>query len=99
MLTLVLLCAQAVEPFNGKDLYYCHGGTSASFLNSSVLALACNMTQGSSGGAWLYNYNAATGFGLVNGVTSELQTWPGGWNYSPYFGNGAGAIYNLVRWG
>jgi V8-like Glu-specific endopeptidase len=86
-------------PFNGKDLYYCHGATSVSFLNSSVVALPCNMTPGSSGGAWLYNFNPATGFGLVNGVTSELQTWPGGWNYSPYFGNGAGIIYNLVRWG
>jgi V8-like Glu-specific endopeptidase len=88
-----------LPPFNGNDLYYCHGGASASILNSSVLALACNMTQGSSGGAWLYNYNSITGFGLVNGVTSQLQTWPGGWNYSPYFGNGAGTIYNLVRWG
>jgi hypothetical protein len=86
-------------PFNGKDLYYCHGGTSVALLNSSVLALPCNMTPGSSGGGWLYNFNSGNGFGLLNGVTSELQTWPGGWNYSPYFGNGAGTIYNLVRWG
>lgn len=86
-------------PFNGKDLHYCHGSTSVSFLNSSVIAVPCNMTQGSSGGGWLINFNSATGFGLVNGVMSTLQTWPGGWNYSPYFGNGAGQIYNLVRWG
>jgi len=89
-----------VAPFNGNNLYYCNGNTSTAFGNTSVLWIYCNMTQGASGGAWLYNFNSSTGMGLLNGVTSDILVccgWPT--IYSPWFGPTAGAVYNAVRYG
>ena len=59
----------SAPPYDGTDQYYC---ASTSFQTNAQGGYShpCSMTQGSSGGAWLADYDVPSGTGLVLGVTS-----------------------------
>jgi len=56
----------------GQTLQACAENTSAAVGNGYTFSLvfSCNFGGGSSGGPWLHQYNNATGFGYLRGVTS-----------------------------
>lgn len=82
----------ADSPFEGKELFYCSGST----LNDGAnIGIGCNMTGGSSGGPWLMRFDGTLGY--VNGIVSYGYSTDPNHLYSPYFGDGAGNLYNAVR--
>jgi V8-like Glu-specific endopeptidase len=58
-------------PYNGEQLYYCAGPTSADpYHATNDTGLNCAMTEGSSGGPWVSGFNPSTGIGTVTSVSS-----------------------------
>lgn len=67
----------AVDPYDGESLHYCSGparvlsSTGTATANAGGLLLEnCDMTQGSSGGPWIQEYDAASESGTLVGVMS-----------------------------
>jgi V8-like Glu-specific endopeptidase len=85
----------AEPPFNGQVLEECDG---YEFDWSSVVAntmgLACNFTDGSSGGPWLMSFGGE--FGYVNGVNDFGYSSLPDDIFSAYFGTNAENLYNSV---
>lgn len=80
-------------PFNGAYLFACNGST---FDNgSSTIGIACDMTGGSSGGAWLSEFNGS--WGHINGHNDFKDETDPNHLYSPYYGDNAGGLYDAVR--
>ncbi len=80
-----------LPPYPGDRQYQCQGVTGPA---GRRLRMACPLTTGASGGPWLEGYDAATGQGYIEGVTTNTDLantslW------SPYFDDGVGALY---RW-
>jgi hypothetical protein len=81
------------SPFNGAYLVGCYGTT---FDNGgSTIGLYCDMTGGSSGGAWLRWFDG--NWGYINGHNDFKYNNNPYCIYSPYYGNNAGSLYNFVR--
>lgn len=91
----------AETPFDGGNLYRCHGTTSPEwdvwFTWSQTVKIPCDMTRGSSGGGWLYGYNG--NWGWLNGVNSRIDRIAGPTiMLSPYFDDDAWDLYNYTRY-
>ncbi|MDP3889672.1 serine protease, partial [Nocardioides sp.] len=91
----------AETPFDGGNLMRCQGSTSPEwdywFSWSQTLKIGCDMTRGSSGGPWLYNYNG--NWGYLNGVNSRIDRISGPTiMLSPYFDDDAWSLYNHTRY-
>jgi hypothetical protein len=85
-------------PFDGETLKESQGNTFPNTVDTSAkntIGLLSNMTGGSSGGAWLYNY-ATTGYGYIDGENSFKYNNDSDHMYSPYYGNNAADLYNTV---
>lgn len=70
--TLTQVGYPSAPPFDGLDEYVC-ASTDYSSNWQGGYAHACDMTQGSSGGGWLTQYDAESGTGYVVGVTSTVM--------------------------
>jgi len=82
------------SPFNGAYLVGCNGTT---FDNGGyTIGLYCDMTGGSSGGAWLREFNGNLGY--INGHNDFKFPSSPSYMYSPYYGKNAGSLYNSVRY-
>ena len=91
----------AEAPFGGGQLYRCYGTSSPewSFLwiTSDTIKIPCDMTRGSSGGAWLHNWDG--NWGYLNGVNSRIDQIVGPTiMLSPYFDDTALSLYNATRY-
>ncbi|GAB3241875.1 trypsin-like serine peptidase [Kineosporia babensis] len=91
----------AAPPFDGGKLLGCSGVTAPEWVfgpwSANTLKLPCDMTGGSSGGAWLRWFDGNTGLGWINGLNS--YGYEGDPHmYSPYFSSNAEALYNAVRY-
>lgn len=86
--------------YNGERLAYCsgkphgdpHGVTQAQGLH-------CDMTQGSSGGPWLSNFDPATGTGVVTSVSSFKYADDDTTMYGPHFGATVRRLYEQAEQG
>jgi hypothetical protein len=94
----VALGYPAEPPFDGRKLAGCTGTTRqfAPAFDPRAIALFCDLTRGSSGGAWLRNVNSR-GLGYINGEVST-GAWPAypGYLFSPYYGEAVRSLYFYV---
>ncbi|MDX6678389.1 MAG: hypothetical protein QOE31_2441 [Solirubrobacteraceae bacterium] len=92
----------AESPFDGGNLYRCWGSSSPEWTtwygsSSETIKIPCDMTRGSSGGAWLRSYNGSWGY--INGVNSRIDRIVGPTiMLSPYFDNTAVDLFNYTRY-
>jgi Trypsin len=88
----------AAGRYDGERLDYCsgrprpdpHGLTGGQ-------GLRCDMTAGSSGGAWLSAFDPATGKGVITSVNSFKYADDGGTMYGPYFGATVRTLYDQAQ--
>lgn len=84
----------AESPFDGGNLWQCWGGSSV--FSGQTIKIPCNMTRGSSGGGWFYNWDG--NWGWLNGVNSRIDRIVNPTiMISPYFDNDALDLYNATR--
>jgi V8-like Glu-specific endopeptidase len=87
-------------PFNGSRLIACAGTTAPEWsffgISANTIKLSCDMTGGSSGGAWLRWFDG--NWGYINGLNSYKYNNDPNTMYSPYFGDAASSLYNAVRY-
>lgn len=96
----------AAPPYDGEQAYYCPN-VSTGVIQTIVtlvplyvvtqLAAPCAMTGGASGGPWLVNYNASTGLGSEDALTSTDVPSAPGYIASPYFGSDIPQIYAVTK--
>lgn len=85
-------------PFDGERLIACAstvfpdtiGGTQSQ-------GMTCDMTPGSSGGPWFFQFDAARGLGYVNSVNSFLYTNHPNMMWGPYFGSAIESLYQRTQ--
>jgi hypothetical protein len=83
-------------PFTGEYLVGCKDTTFDNSANiSSTIGLSCDMTGGSSGGAWLRKFDG--NWGYINGHNDFKPKNDTSNVYSPYYGNNAESLYNTFR--
>jgi hypothetical protein len=73
----VILGYPAAPPFDGSEQKYCSSRTPVTFPGDqsvSTASVSCEMTPGSSGGAWFTGFDKVGGGGYVYGVTSRGGT-------------------------
>lgn len=81
-------------PFDGGNLFQC-AGTSAPETAQTIF-MPCDMTRGSSGGGWLFQWDGNWGF--LNGINSRIDQIVGPTIMaSPYFDDTALGLYNATR--
>jgi hypothetical protein len=83
----------AVAPFNGQELFGCEGNTA--YLGTTLIALVCDLTPGSSGGGWLRDVNGS-GLGYLNGLNSHTNSGYPGYMFSPYYSEQVKQLYFFV---
>ena len=81
-------------PYNGQ--YLTHAAGSTGNAGNGTIYMYSGLTGGSSGGAWLRNFDG--NWGWVNGHNDFIYTSSPAWMYSPYYGNQAANLYNAVRY-
>jgi hypothetical protein len=90
----------ALGQYDGEYLAYCSGRPRPDPHGSvNDQGLRCDMTQGSSGGAWLTRFNPSTGRGVVTSVSSFKYADDATTMYGPYFGKPIHALYNQAQHG
>jgi V8-like Glu-specific endopeptidase len=81
------------SPFDGKTMQICSGSFARNATITSApipMGMGCDMTKGSSGGAWIINFGgSADSTNYLNGNNSFRYTGLGEEIYSPYFGDAA----------
>jgi len=91
----------AEAPFDGGNLYQCWGTSwpewEILWWWSETITIPCDMTRGSSGGGWLFNWDG--NWGYLNGVNSRIDRIVGPTiMLSPYFDDTAWSLYNATRY-
>jgi len=81
----------AKPPFNGTVLEYCSDPEFNWPSVASTIGLACNFTDGSSGGPWLSFFGGELGY--INGVNAFKYDSLPAYIFSPYFGTDAYDLY------
>ena len=88
------------SPFNGKRMQICAGSFARLAANLSFptpIGMGCDMTKGSSGGAWIINISGSPGsMNYVNGNNSFRYTGFGEEIYSPYLGETAKDLLDYI---
>jgi hypothetical protein len=87
-------------PFDGNMMQIC-AGSFARYATSSQtpipVGMGCDMTKGSSGGAWIINFSGSSGStNYVNGNNSFRYTGFDKEIYSPYFGDAAKDLLDFI---
>lgn len=86
--------------YDGERLAYCSGhphGDPHGLVAGQ--GLRCDMTQGSSGGAWLASFDPSAGLGVITSVSSFKYADDGETMYGPYFGGAVHDIYDQAQRG
>lgn len=91
---VTILGYPAAGGFPGDIQYFCQG-TTWNGHNQQVRAW-CNMTEGSSGGPWLQEYNDQNGLGFTNSVVSHRHDDPNQMD-GPYFDNDIKSLYDYAE--
>ncbi|MFC7742208.1 trypsin-like serine peptidase [Nocardiopsis composta] len=85
------------SPYDGRHLYYCSGPTRPDDGGTTAHGMACDMTEGSSGGPWLSGFDPSTGTGTVVSVVSFKYAGRDGVQYGPVLGSSERAVYDRAR--
>jgi hypothetical protein len=86
-------------PYDGTDLVYCSGATTADPSLPQAYGLKCDMTQGSSGGGWFDGFDKRTGMGTLVSVNSHrynLGLWSSSM-YGPLFDGETKTTYDQAQ--
>lgn len=83
-------------PYNGQNQYGCYNVPT--YQIGSSIETGCDTTHGGSGGSWLIFYNASTGLGNIDGVTSTDDPNQPGYIVSPYFDDKIPTIYGQTEY-
>ena len=87
-------------PFDGKTMQICAGSFARYATNSQTpipVGMGCDMSKGSSGGAWIINFSGSSGgTNYVNGNNSFRYTSFDQEIYSPYFGDAAKDLLDYI---
>ncbi|WP_106586264.1 trypsin-like serine peptidase [Murinocardiopsis flavida] len=83
--------------FDGRHLHYCSGQTRPDQRDTKSSGMACRMTEGSSGGPWLSNFDTATGKGTITSVVSFKYANDESTQYGPHLGAEAKKLYDDAR--
>jgi len=88
------------SPFDGKTMQIC-AGSFARYATSTTspmpVGMGCDMTKGSSGGAWIINFSGSTGStNYLNGNNSFRNLIEPEEIYSPYFGDAAKDLLDFI---
>ncbi len=91
----------AEAPFSGGKLYRCYGYASPEWtflwITSDTIKIPCDMTRGTSGGAFLHDWDG--NWGYLNGINSRIDRIVGPTILlSPYFDDTALTLYNATRY-
>ena len=88
------------SPFDGKRMQICAASFARLASNPAFptpIGMGCDMTKGSSGGAWIINFSGSSGsMNYVNGNNSFRYTGFGEEIYSPYFGETAKDLLDFI---
>jgi V8-like Glu-specific endopeptidase len=84
----------ASKKYRGNLLTYCSGTVRVGIDGADTMALACNMTGGSSGGPWLVNY--ANGSRVIESLNSYGYASLTSTMFGPIFGTVEQATYNAA---
>ena len=88
------------SPFNGNRMQICAGSFARYHTDPTdpiPVGMGCDMTKGSSGGAWIINFSgSAGGTNYVNGNNSFRYTGFDEEIFSPYFGNTAKELLDYI---
>jgi len=84
----------AAGGFPGDLQYFCQGTTWNG--HGQQVRAWCNMTQGSSGGPWLQEYNDQNGLGYTNSVVSHRHSDPSQMD-GPYFDNDVKSLFDFAE--
>lgn len=87
----------AASPYDGSELIYCSGGTFNDPLFSTAIGMDCDMTGGSSGGPWFFDFDEGTGTGVQNSVNSFGYIFFPDVMFGPYYGSEGEAVYNAAQ--
>jgi hypothetical protein len=94
------LAYPSVAPFNGNRMQICAASFARLASNPTFpvpVGMGCDMTGGSSGGAWIINFSGSSGsMNYVNGNNSYRYTGFGEEIYSPYFGEAAKDLLDYI---
>jgi V8-like Glu-specific endopeptidase len=80
--------------YNGRHLHYCSGGTTPDTGGTTANGMRCSMTEGSSGGPWLSDFDTASGTGTVTSVVSFKYADDSRTQYGPTLGDAARELYD-----
>jgi len=88
------------SPFDGKTMQICAGSFARYATNPASpvpVGMGCDMTKGSSGGAWIINFSGSSGgTNFVNGNNSFRYTGFDQEIYSPHFGDAARDLLDFI---
>ena len=89
----------AESPYDGSDIAWCWGTAIQDKYRRSGQGIECNLTGGSSGGPWLLGFDAVTGVGTLNSVTSFVYRGGKlrGYVFGSYFGPSEQAAYEVAQ--
>lgn len=87
----------AASPFDGRELHYCAGSTTPDTGGTTASGMGCDMTQGSSGGPWLTDFDPATGEGTVSSVISFKYADDLSTQYGPRLGSEARQLFDNAQ--
>ncbi|MFC3999504.1 trypsin-like serine peptidase [Nocardiopsis sediminis] len=79
--------------YNGRSLHYCSGSTRPDQGGTTANGMACTMTEGSSGGPWLSDFNTGNGTGTITSVVSFKYADDSRTQYGPRLGDEARDLY------
>ncbi|MBV2365841.1 trypsin-like serine peptidase [Streptomonospora nanhaiensis] len=84
----------ATGRFDGSRLHYCAGATTPDDGGTTASGMACTMTEGSSGGPWLADFDPASGKGTVVSVISFKYADDTRTQYGPFLGDAARRVFD-----
>jgi len=87
-------------PFDGKWQIICSGSFAYNDTSGGTpypVAMGCDMTRGSSGGSWIRKFSGVAGSAnYLNGNNSYRYTSHPEEMFSPYFGEGAKSLWEIL---
>lgn len=83
----------STDGFDGRGLRYCSGRPEADQRGTTASGMPCDMTEGSSGGPWLTDFDTSSGKGTVTSVISFKYADDSAVQYGARLGEEANRLY------
>ncbi|WP_046467987.1 trypsin-like serine peptidase [Allosalinactinospora lopnorensis] len=86
----------SMAPYDGRRLHYCSGRPEADRGKTTATGMACDMTEGASGGPWLTDFDAESGEGTITSVVSFKYADDSSTQFGPRLGDEARRLYETA---